>query len=452
MFSKVMDWLGFGSGEFERKAGGHGHGHESGEHGHKHGVVDPSIATTAKGIWAIKWSFVILALTSLFQLFVVFASGSIALLADTIHNVADATTAIPLWVAFVLVRRPATKVFNYGLGRVEDLAGILIVLIILASALFAGYEAINRLFNPQPVTLLGWVAAAGIIGFLGNEIVAVFRIRVGREIESAALIADGYHARTDGLTSLAVVAGAIGVWAGFPLADPVIGLLITITIFGIVWQSAKTVLTRALDGIDPAILDEIRHAAEHVPGLKVMDARARWIGHRLHADVAVAIDEKLPVGGANRLTDLLRGELLGHISALRTVTVTLAGPNDANVMDIMPHAHGHDHSSHHSAPEPFLVKGALAEGELAIVDTPDGERFRLTLTKPRPTLKATVVINRPGGPETLPLLALAEDKAIFESAAAPAEPHTFSAELRLSTKTKNENLPFKIEEPKGHGH
>src|SRR5215203_5144549 len=198
MLAKALDWFGFS--RHGRPMAGHGHDHDhGGSHGHTHGVIDPTIATTSRGIWAIKWSFVILAITSLLQLAIVVASGSVALLADTIHNIGDAVTAIPLWIAFVLARRKPSKTFTYGLGRVEDLAGVAIVGIILFSALFAGYEAIDRLINPQPIT---------VIGFLGNEAVAVFRIRVGREINSAALIADGYHARTDGLTSLAVVAGA----------------------------------------------------------------------------------------------------------------------------------------------------------------------------------------------------------------------------------------------------
>ncbi|RUW81900.1 cation diffusion facilitator family transporter, partial [Mesorhizobium sp. M1E.F.Ca.ET.063.01.1.1] len=275
MMDKVRDWFGFGP--VSQGFGGHGHDHGEGGHGHTHGVVDPTIATTTRGIWAIKWSFVVLAITSMLQLVVVFLSGSVALLADTIHNVGDAVTAIPLWIAFMLARRKPSKTFTYGLGRVEDLAGIIIVLIILFSAIVAGYEAIDRLIHPQPIALLGWVAIAGLIGFLGNETVAVFRIRVGREINSAALIADGYHARTDGFTSLAVVLGAAGVWAGFPLADPIIGLLITVAIFAIVWQSSNAVLTRMLDGVEPGVVEEINHAAEHVKGIeRIAQVQARW--------------------------------------------------------------------------------------------------------------------------------------------------------------------------------
>ncbi|CAN7707648.1 cation diffusion facilitator family transporter [Phyllobacterium sp. LjRoot231] len=449
----LRDWFGFGGQDHGHSHGGHGHDHGAGGHGHTHGVIDPSIATTNRGIWAIKWSFVILAITAILQLIVVFVSGSVALLADTIHNVGDATTAIPLWIAFVLVRRPPTKVFNYGLGRVEDLAGMMIVLIILFSAIVAGYEAINRLIHPQPIMQLGWVAAAGVIGFLGNEIVAVFRIRVGRAIESAALIADGYHARTDGLTSLAVVLGAFGVWAGFPLADPIIGLLITIAIFGIVWQSARAVITRALDGVEPGLADEIIHAAEHVAGVTIVDARARWLGHRLHADVAIAVDETLPLSEATRLADQLRGELMAHMPALRTATITFATPDDANVFEVLPHAHGHDHGhGNHHAPEPFVVNGDLAKGKLAIVDTPAGGRFRLTVTNHEDGLEAVVVITRPNGNEALSLKPLPTDHHIFESQVAPAEPHEFTAALHLMAPGRQESLPFAMKEPQGHGH
>jgi cation diffusion facilitator family transporter len=213
------------------------------------------------------------------------------------------------------------------------------VLIILFSAIVAGHQAIDRLINPHTVTHLGWLTAAGIVGFLGNEAVAVFRIRVGREINSAALVADGYHARTDGLTSLAVVAGAIGVWLGFPLADPIVGLLITIVIFGIVWQSARSVLTRMLDGIEPDVIAEIHHAAEHVPGIKIADAKARWIGHKLHADVAIDVDDTLMLSDAAKLAASLESELFQHMPAMAVANVRFARKHP-----------DHDHAGHHSHP------------------------------------------------------------------------------------------------------
>jgi cation diffusion facilitator family transporter len=207
--------------------------------------VDPSIAASRRGLWALKWSFGGLLATALLQLGVVWISGSVALLADTVHNFGDAATALPLGVSFLLARLPPSRRFPYGLGRAEDLAGMLIVLIILLSAGVAGYEAVDRLLHPRAIEHLAAVAGASVLGFLGNEAVAVFRIRVGREIGSAALMADGYHARVDGLTSLAVLVGAVGVWLGFPLADPLVGLGITLAILGIVWRPAKDVLTRA---------------------------------------------------------------------------------------------------------------------------------------------------------------------------------------------------------------
>ncbi|RWO48765.1 MAG: cation transporter [Mesorhizobium sp.] len=336
--ARILDWFGFGP----RHHAAHGHGHHDHVSGsHSHGVIDATIATTDRGIWAIKWSFVILAITAAMQMVVVALSGSVALLADTVHNIGDATTAIPLWIAFLLARRKPSPTFTYGLGRVEDLAGIIIVAIILFSAIVAGYQAIDRLINPRVVTHLGWLAAAGIVGFLGNEAVAVFRIRVGREINSAALIADGYHARTDGLTSLAVVLGAFGVWLGFELADPIVGLLITLAIFGIVWQSARSVLTRMLDGIDPDVIGDIHHAAAHVPAARIVEAKARWIGHRLHADIAIAVEESLPVCEAKTIIAALEHQLFEHMPALAAANIRLANA-------VADHRHGHPHGEHDS--------------------------------------------------------------------------------------------------------
>ena len=295
-------------------------------HGHTHGVVDPSLATTERGIWAIKWSFLGLALTAILQAVVVWLSGSVALLADTIHNIGDASTAVPLYVAFCFARRAPTERFTYGYGRVEDLAGVAVVALILFSALVAGWQALDRLLHPQGISYLGAVAAAGVVGFLGNEIIAVFRIRVGREIESAALIADGYHARVDGLTSLAVVLGAAGVWLGFPLADPIVGLIITVTILGIVWQSAKAVFSRMLDGVEPQVLAELRHAAEHVPGVRgIENVRARWVGHRLHAEADLVVDAALPVADGVAIAGRVREAAIQHLPALSSLRLAFAG-------------------------------------------------------------------------------------------------------------------------------
>lgn len=323
----------------------HHHEHES----HTHGVVNPSVATSARGIWAIKWSFVGLMATALVQVVVVWFSGSVALLADTIHNFGDAATAIPLGVAFGLARRMPTKRFSFGYGRVEDLAGVVIVLIILFSAIVSGYQAVVRLFHPQTVEYLWAVIVASVIGFLGNELVAIFRIRVGKEIGSAALVADGYHARVDGLTSLAVFFSALGVWLGYPLADPLVGLLITFAILGIVWQSAKAVFTRILDGVEPKIIDEIRHAAQHVQDVqKVTEVRARWVGHRLHAEVNIAVAPELSVTNGHEIAKEVHHQLLHHLSFLSMATIHVDPLEEAGERHHRIAAHSHDGLPRHS--------------------------------------------------------------------------------------------------------
>jgi cation diffusion facilitator family transporter len=298
------------------------HDHGAHAHGHTHGVLDPGLVTTARGIWAVKWSFVGLFVTAVLQLGIVAVSGSVALLADTIHNFADAATAIPLWIAFACARLRPSRRFPYGYGRVEDLAGVTIVLVILASAVIAGYQAVMRLLQPEPVGYVWAVAGAAILGFLGNEAVAVFRIRVGREIGSAALVADGYHARADGLTSLAVLGGAAGVWAGYPLADPIVGLLITAAILVLVWQAARAVLTRMLDGVEPEALDAVAHAAGHVPGVRdVAEVRGRWVGHRLAFELNVVVDGELTVAEGHGIAKKVRHQILRHVPHAAGVTV-----------------------------------------------------------------------------------------------------------------------------------
>jgi cation diffusion facilitator family transporter len=284
--------------------------------------VDRTLLTTERGIGAIKWSFVALTATALIQTVIVWLSGSVALLADTIHNFGDAGTTLPLWIAFVLARRKPSKRFPYGLGRVEDLAGVAIVLTILASAVLAGYESVDRIFHPRGVRHLWTVVAAALVGFAGNEMVARFRIRVGEEIGSAALVADGRHARVDGFTSLAVLGGALGIRLGYPLADPVVGLLITTAILRIVWQAGRSVFSRLLDGVDPEIIDEIRTATEGVGGVtEVTGVRARWLGHRLHAELNIAVKPDMPVEQGHEIAVTVRQRLLDRLPHLSGTTI-----------------------------------------------------------------------------------------------------------------------------------
>jgi cation diffusion facilitator family transporter len=329
----------------------HRHDHNHGRRGHRHthGAVDPTVATSERGIWAIKWSFVGLMATALLQLVVVLLSGSVALLSDTIHNFGDAATAIPLGIAFALTRLGVSRRFTFGYGRVEDLAGVVIVLIILFSAVVAGYQALERLISPQSVGFLWMVATASLVGFIGNEAVAVFRIRVGREIGSAPLVADGYHARTDGWTSLAVLAGAVGVWLGYPLADPIVGLLIAGAILVIVWQSGKAVFTRLLDGVEPEAIEEIRHAASQVPGVEdVSEVRARWLGHRLHAEVNVAVNPDLSVAEGHAIAREVHHQLLHHLSYLSGAVIHIDPVQEAGEEHHRVAAHSHDGLPTHS--------------------------------------------------------------------------------------------------------
>lgn len=272
-------------------------------HSHDHSdSVDDALESSAKGIRAVKISLIALAVTALFQLVIVAISGSVALAADTIHNFSDALTAIPLWIAFVLGRRAATKRYTYGLGKAEDVAGLFVLLMITLSAAIAGYQAIRRLIHPVVIENLGWVAAAGVIGFIGNELVALYRIRVGKQIGSAALVADGLHARTDGFTSLAVVLGAIGVWLGFPKADPIVGLIITVAILMVLRTAARDVFARLLDGVDPHLVEAGEQALSAEPGvIGVRRLRMRWIGHRLHADAELDIDPSISLSDAHQL-------------------------------------------------------------------------------------------------------------------------------------------------------
>ena len=319
-------------------------------HDHTHGALDSALLTSQQGLRAIKWSFGGLLATAVVQLGIVFLSGSVALLADTIHNFADAVTAIPLWIAFSLARRGPSRRFPYGYGRVEDLAGLVIVLMIVLSGLLSGYASITRFLSSQRPDYLWAVGAASLIGFLGNEIVAVFRIRVGKEIGSAALVAEGYHARSDALTSLAVLIGAVGVWLGFPMADPLAGLVITVVIFQIAWASAKSVFTRLLDGIDPEVIEEVIHAAKHhVPEvLDVTEVRVRWLGHRLVAEVNVAVSSTFSVEKGHEIAKEVQHQLLHHLPYLSNATIHVDPANASGEDHHRVTEHAHDELPTHS--------------------------------------------------------------------------------------------------------
>lgn len=264
--------------------------------------IDDAMESSAAGIRAVKISLVALGVTATVQILIVVVSGSVALLADTIHNFSDALTAIPLWIAFALSAKAATRRYTYGFGRAEDLAGLFVIAMIGLSAIVAGVESVRRLIDPVPIDHVGWVAAAGLVGFIGNELVAVYRIRVGRRIGSAALVADGLHARTDGFTSLAVLFGAAGVALGYPLADPLIGLVITVAILAVLRTAVRDVFRRLMDAVDPELVDaaEAALAAEHAV-TEVRSVKMRWIGHHLHADAQLEIDPATSLAEAHRI-------------------------------------------------------------------------------------------------------------------------------------------------------
>lgn len=323
----------------------HGHGHTGwarARHalsgmvgGHSHDAadqVDEAMEANARGRRALWISLLVLAVTALLQAVVVAFTGSVALLGDTLHNVADALTAVPLLVAFWLAKRPANDRFTYGYGRAEDLAGLFVVAMIALSSVLVGWEAIDRLLHPRGVSHLWAVASAGVIGFIGNEFVAQYRIRVGREIGSAALVADGLHARTDGFTSLAVVAGAIGVAAGLPWADPVIGLLIAVAILGVLRSAVMQVGARLMDAVTPDIVHTARAALSTVDGVvEVRSLRLRWIGHSLYADGDITVSADLPVAAGHDIAHHAEEHLLEALPRL-TGAVIHVSPQGAHLI------------------------------------------------------------------------------------------------------------------------
>lgn len=326
----------------------HGQGHEQ-DHGHEHGPgvlakvvhvvrphsheaaekVDAAMEASAEGLRTLWISLGVLAATAVIQAVVVVLSGSVALLGDTLHNAADTLTAVPLGIAFVVGRRPPTRRYNYGFGRAEDLAGIVIVALILASSALAAFEAVNRLVHPQKISNLIVVAVAALVGFAGNELVARYRIRVGRKIGSAALIADGLHARTDGFTSLAVLLGAGGVALGWNWADPAIGLVITVAILTVLYQAAREVYRRLMDAVDPALVDQAEQTLKATPGvLGVGLVRLRWVGHQLWAECEIIVSGTITAVQAHQVAVSAEHDLL-HVLPRLSAALVHADPQSS---------------------------------------------------------------------------------------------------------------------------
>ncbi|AEV85095.1 cation diffusion facilitator family transporter [Actinoplanes sp. SE50] len=284
--------------------------------------VDDALESSRVGMRALWISLGVLGLTAFAQAVIVWRSGSAALLGDTLHNAADALTAVPLGIAFWLGRRAATRAYTYGFGRAEDLAGIVIVLVVATSAAFSGIVAVRRLADPHSLTHLPWVVAAGLAGFAGNELVARYRIAVGRRIGSAALVADGLHARADGFASLAVVLAAGGAWRGWAWADPAAGLLITVAIGLVLRDAAREVYRRLMDRVDPHLVDAAERELRRIPGVRgVSGIRMRWIGHRLYAEASVLVDAHVSLMAAHEIAADAEHRLTHQVPRLTEASV-----------------------------------------------------------------------------------------------------------------------------------
>lgn len=316
-------------------------------HPHSHGgpSADRSLESTAEGTRAVFVSLGGLAVTAAVELTLSLLTGSVALLADTVHNFADALTAVPLALAFRMGRRPPTRRYTYGFGRAEDLAGISIVGFMATSTAVAAYEAIHRLMHPAQLHGTAWVAVAGVVGFAGNELVAAYRIRVGRRIGSAALEADGMHARTDGLTSLAVVIGAIVVAAGAQNADPAVALAITAVITVVLLGTVRQMYRRLMDSVDPELVAQVEKSLLAVDGVEAVDSvRIRWVGHDLRADIDVVSDSGLTLVEAHAIATEAHHRLLHEVPRLAEAVIHTnpGGPDDHHGV-VSHHFPDHDH-------------------------------------------------------------------------------------------------------------
>lgn len=296
--------------------------HEHDGHGHEHGRIDADLYGDQAGLRAVQISTAGMLLISLIQLLIALIGGSAGLFADALHNLGDVLTTVALWIAFVVSRRAANRRYTYGYYRAEDLAGIFIVLIIIASAAAGAIESILKLSSGSPPTQIYLSMAAAAIGCIGNEVLAQYKIAVGKRINSVPLVADGQHSRIDGLTSLAALIGLIGVRLGFPLADPIAGLLITLVILSVVYSTSRSVLQRLLDGVDPHIVPAIIETASSVEGVAATnEVRARWIGHTLHITLNIEVNPQLTLLQAHEIAEQVRHRLFHEIQGVSEVII-----------------------------------------------------------------------------------------------------------------------------------
>ena len=306
------------------------HDDHGGGHAHEHGKVDADLYGNRAGLRAVKISTVGMFLVAAIQFAIALFGGSAGLFADALHNLGDVLTTVALWIAFSYSQRAANQRYTYGYYRAEDLAGIFIVLVIIGSAVAGAVESILKLTNGSPVTQIYLSMAAALVGVAGNEILAQYKISVGRRINSVPLIADGQHSRIDGLTSLAAFIGLIGVQLGFPKADPIAGLVITVVIVTVVYSTSRSVLQRLLDAVDPRVVPSIIETAREVPGVeKVMDVRARWVGHTLHVAMNIEVDAELTLAKAHAIAEEVRHRLFHTIKGISEVIIH-TDPSSAN--------------------------------------------------------------------------------------------------------------------------
>lgn len=298
----------------------HNHTHDA----HASLVGDPAFKDNELGIRTVWFALIALFVTTVIQIGIAVFSRSVALLADTAHNIVDVLNSVPLLIAFYLARRAATRRYTYGFGKAEDVAGIFIVLSIVTSAGIILWESLQKLFNPQPIEHWPWVALAAVVGFVGNELVAWGQIRVGRKIGSEAMVSDGLHARIDGLTSLVVLVAVLGTLMGLPILDPIVGLMIGVVILFISKDTAVRIWYRLMDAVDPRLVDQIEQLAAEVDGVQAISCiRVRWVGHALWAELTAVVPRDLSFNQSHTIATTIEDTLRHTIPHLTQIVVQL---------------------------------------------------------------------------------------------------------------------------------